>query len=132
MAVDLQRATLIDFRLSGCEVLNADFSHARFVGAVHIRESTFAAKAGFYGAEFTALANFDGTVFEEGAFFSWSHFHGAARFARVRSAGGMRFHHTRFDAEAVFEGGKHADPLDFSEVESVRPISDNMDAGAGH
>ena len=132
MAIDLQRASLIDFRLSGCEILNADFSHARFVGAVHIRETTFARKAGFYGTEFTALANFDRSVFAEGAFFSWAHFHGVARFARVHSAGGMRFHHTRFDAEAVFERGKHADPLDFSEAEGIRPGSDNIESTAGH
>ena len=135
MSIDLQHATLIDFRLSGCTIVVADFSRARFVGAVHIRGTTFARKAGFYGTDFTGLANFDQSVFEEGAFFSRAHFRGVARFARVRSAGGMRFHHTRFDAEAVFERGKHADPLDFSEVEgnpTGLPISDNIEAEPGH
>jgi hypothetical protein len=132
MSIDLQRAKLIDFRLSDCAIVAADFSHALFIGATHIRGTTFARKVGFYGADFAALANFDRSVFEEGAFFSWAHFHGAARFARVRSVGGMRFHHTRFDAEAVFERGKHADPLDFSEVEGTLPISDNIGADPGH
>ena len=135
MSIDLQRATLFDFRLGGCTIAAADFSHAKFVGATHIRGTTFARKVGFYGADFTALANFDQSVFEEGAFFSWAHFRGVARFARVRSAGGMRFHHTRFDADAVFERGKHADPLDFSEVEgdpTGLPISDNIGVEPGH
>ncbi|WP_244170037.1 pentapeptide repeat-containing protein [Amycolatopsis tolypomycina] len=107
MSIDLQRATLVDFRLSGCEVVVADFSHARFVGSVHMRGTTFAEKTGFYGTVFTSLANFDRSVFTEGAYFSWARFEGVARFARTRSEGGMRFHHTNFAAEAVFERSTH-------------------------
>ncbi|WP_410607643.1 pentapeptide repeat-containing protein [Amycolatopsis sp. lyj-109] len=107
MSIDLQRATLVDFRLSGCAVVVADFSHAKFIGSVHIRGTTFAQKAGFYGSTFTSLANFDRSVFAEGAYFSWATFEGVARFARTRSEGGLRFHHTTFAAEAVFERSKH-------------------------
>ncbi|HET6703680.1 pentapeptide repeat-containing protein [Amycolatopsis sp.] len=107
MSIDLQRATLVDFRFSGCEVVVADFSHATFVGAVHMRGTTFAQKTGFYGSTFKSLANFDRSVFAEGAYFSWARFEGVARFARTRSEGGLRFHHTTFAAEAVFERSKH-------------------------
>ena len=144
MSIDLQQALLIDFRLSGCTIDAADFSHAKFVGAVHIRETTFARKVGFYGTEFTGLANFDRSTFTEGAFFSWSHFRGVARFARTKSAGGMRFYSTLFDAEAVFERGKHEDELDFEHARfavepefGTMPVrregqDDNIGEAAGH
>ncbi|NBH10112.1 pentapeptide repeat-containing protein [Amycolatopsis sp. SID8362] len=107
MAVDLQRATLVDFRLSGCTLAAADFSRARFVGAVHIRGTTFTRRAGFYGAEFTSAGNFDRSVFEEGAFFSLARFGATARFTRVRSGGRFEFTRARFEGEADFEGGEH-------------------------
>ncbi len=107
MSIDLQRATLVDFRLSGCTVAVADFSRAKFVGAVHIRGTTFTRQAGFYGTQFTTFANFDGSIFEEGAFFSRAHFGGDARFTRTRSAGRFLFSDTVFEGEASFEGGEH-------------------------
>ncbi|GAB3153719.1 pentapeptide repeat-containing protein [Amycolatopsis stemonae] len=108
MSLDLQRATLVDFRLSGCSVEAADFSRAKFVGAVHIRGTTFARRTGFYGTEFTALANFDRTVFAEGAFFTRAHFGGDAVFTRTRSGGRFEFANAVFDGEAEFEDGEHA------------------------
>jgi uncharacterized protein YjbI with pentapeptide repeats len=116
MSIDLQRATLVDFRLSGCTLEAADFSRARFVGAVHIRGTTFARQAGFFGTVFTAPANFDRTAFEEGAFFSYARFGGDVRFTRTRSGGRFLFSHTVFEAEADFEGGRHAE-IDLSEAE---------------
>lgn len=107
MSIDLQRAVLVDFRLSGCTLEAADFSRARFVGAVHIRGTTFARRAGFYGTDFAAPANFDRSVFADGAFFSWAHFHGDARFTRTRSAGEFLFADTTFDGQALFDGGEH-------------------------
>jgi pentapeptide repeat protein len=107
MSIDLQRAVLIDFRLSGCTLEAADFSRARFVGSVHIRGTTFGRRAGFYGSDFAAPANFDRSVFAEGAFFSWAHFHGDARFTRTRSAGEFLFAHTTFEGQALFDGGEH-------------------------
>ncbi|MGW4063356.1 pentapeptide repeat-containing protein [Amycolatopsis sp. NPDC004747] len=131
LAIDLQRAQLVDFRFSGCEAQAADFSHARFVGAVHMQQTTFCRRVGFYGTEFTALANFDRSDFREGAFFSWARFRGAARFARTSSTGGLRFHHARFEAEAVFERSKHE--FDFEDTsfarESDRPHNNRGDAG---
>ncbi len=107
MSVDLQRAVLVDFRLSGCTVAAADFSRARFVGAVHIRGSRFTRRAAFYGADFTGTANFDRSVFDEGAFFSRAHFARDARFTRIRSGGVFQFSHTVFDEGAAFEDGEH-------------------------
>ncbi|WP_072481735.1 pentapeptide repeat-containing protein [Amycolatopsis australiensis] len=107
MSIDLQRATLVDFRLSGCTLAAADFSRARFVGAVHIRGARFTRRAAFYGTEFTDIANFDRTVFEEGAFFSRSRFARDVRFTRVRSGGRFQFAETVFEAVADFEGGEH-------------------------
>ncbi|MEU5264937.1 pentapeptide repeat-containing protein [Amycolatopsis sp. NPDC021455] len=107
MSIDLQRAVLVDFRLSGCTLEAADFSRARFVGAVHIRGTTFARRVGFYGTDFAASANFDRSVFAEGAFFSWAHFHGDARFTRVRSAGEFLFSDTTFEGRALFDSGEH-------------------------
>lgn len=132
LSVDLQRAELVDFRFSGCEVQAADFSHARFVGAVHMQQTTFHQRVGFYGTEFTALANFDRSDFAEGAFFSWAEFRGAARFARTSSTGGLRFHHARFAAEAVFERSKHEFDLEGTAFarESDRPH--NNSGAAGH
>ncbi|WP_326946157.1 pentapeptide repeat-containing protein [Amycolatopsis sp. NBC_01307] len=109
LAIDLQRAVLVDFRLSGCTVAAADFSRATFFGAVHIRGTTFTRQAGFYGTEFTSTANFDQSVFAEGAFFSWAHFAREVRFTRTRSGGRFQFSHTAFDAEVLFDGGEHAD-----------------------
>lgn len=125
MSVDLQRAVLVDFRLSGCTVAAADFSRARFVGAVHIRGSRFTRQAGFYGAEFTAIANFDRSVFDEGAFFSYAHFARDATFTRIRSGGVFQFTHTVFDAGADFAGGEH-DELDLPDALRNKP------ADAGH
>jgi hypothetical protein len=112
MSVDLQRATLVDFRLSGCTLEVADFSRARFVGAVHIRGTTFTRQAGFFGTVFTAPANFDRSVFAEGAFFSYARFGGDVRFTRTRSGGRFLFANTVFEAEADFEGGEHQE-IDF-------------------
>ena len=112
MSIDLQRAVLVDFRLSGCTIAAADFSRARFLGAVHIRGTNFERRAGFYGTQFTALANFDRSVFAEGAFFSWATFGGDARFTRTRSAGSFQFYNTVFEGEAVFEDSEH-EKLDF-------------------
>ncbi|MEV6875415.1 pentapeptide repeat-containing protein [Amycolatopsis sp. NPDC051128] len=131
MSIDLQRAALVDFRLSGCHVQAADFSHAWFVGAVHMQQTTFDQRVGFYGTEFAALANFDRSAFDGGAFFSWARFRGAARFARTSSIGGLRLHHTRFEAEAVFERSKHEFDLDqaFFARESDRPRNNGEAAG---
>jgi uncharacterized protein YjbI with pentapeptide repeats len=107
LSIDLQRAVLVDFRLSGCTLEAADFSRARFIGAVHIRGTTFARQAGFFGTDFAASANFDQSVFAEGAFFTWAHFHGDARFTRTRSAGEFLFSRTTFDGQALFDGGEH-------------------------
>ncbi|WP_370970579.1 pentapeptide repeat-containing protein [Amycolatopsis sp. cg9] len=115
MSVDLQRAVLVDFRLSGCTLAAADFSRARFVGAVHIRGTTFTRRAGFYGTEFTDIANFDRSVFAEGAFFSWAHFARDVRFTRIRSGGPFECSHTRFDGGADFEGGEHQE-LDLADA----------------
>lgn len=107
MSVDLQRAVLVDFRLSGCTLDAADFSRVKFVGAVHIRGTTFARRAWFYGTEFTDIVNFDRSVFEEGAHFSLAHFTRDVRFTRIRSGGLFQCTHTRFDGGADFEGGEH-------------------------
>jgi hypothetical protein len=107
MSVDLQRAVLVDFRLSGCTLAAADFSRAKFVGAVHIRGTTFTRRAGFYGTEFTDIANFDRSVFADGAFFSSAHFARDVRFTRIRSDGLFQCSHTYFEGGADFEGGEH-------------------------
>ncbi len=116
MAIDLQRATLVDFRLSGCTLAAADFSRAKFVGAVHIRGTTFTRRVGFFGAEFTAAANFDQSVFEEGAFFTWARFGGRAVFTRVRSSERFEFPRARFEAPVDFEGGEHQE-LDLADAQ---------------
>lgn len=115
MSVDLQRAVLIDFRLSGCTLDAADFSRATFVGAVHIRGTTFTRRVGFYGTEFADIANFDRSVFEEGAFFSYAHFAGDVRFTRIRSDGLFQCAHTHFEGGADFEGGEHQE-LDLADA----------------
>ena len=109
MSVDLQHATLVDFRLSGCTITAADFSHARFVGAAHIRGTNFARQVWCYGTKFTALANFDQSVFAEGAVFSQARFGWNVHFTRTRSAGQFQFSNAVFEAEAFFDGGEHAD-----------------------
>ncbi|MCR6488595.1 pentapeptide repeat-containing protein [Amycolatopsis sp. OK19-0408] len=125
MSIDLQRAVLVDFRLSGCTVAAADFSRARFVGAVHIRGTTFTRRVGFYGTTFKELANFDRSVFPEGAFFSWARFGGDAVFTRTRSGGRFEFTNTDFDGDVDFEGGEH-EQLELPD----RPH--NTGGGAGH
>lgn len=115
MSVDLQRAVLVDFRLSACTLAAADFSRAKFVGAVHIRGTTFTRRAGFYGSVFTDIANFDRSVFEEGAFFSWAHFARDVRFTRVRSRGLFQCSHAHFEGGADFDGGEHQE-LDLADA----------------
>jgi hypothetical protein len=126
MSIDLQRAVLVDFRLSGCTLEAADFSRAKFVGAVHIRGTTFTRQAGFYGTDFAASANFDRSVFVDGAFFTWARFQGDVRFTRVRSFGSFLFVDTRFDGEAFFAGGNHENLVLPAGPEHNNP------AGAGH
>jgi hypothetical protein len=140
MAIDLQYATLVDFRLGGCMIAAADFSYARFVGAVHLSETTFTQQVWFYGAEFTALANFDESVFVEGAVFSWTHFGWNARFVGTQSMGKLAFYHAVLDGEVVFDG-TYEDELDFEGARfavepdfsgmKVRPDYNNGEA-AGH
>ncbi|MEU4520917.1 pentapeptide repeat-containing protein [Amycolatopsis sp. NPDC024027] len=116
MSVDLQRATLVDFRLSGCTLAAADFSRARFVGQLHIRGTHFAHQAGFYGAEFRDIANFDRSVFEEGAFFSRAHFARDVRFTGIRSGGRFEFPRAVFAEGADFDGGEHQE-LDLTDAQ---------------
>ncbi|MFJ7210222.1 pentapeptide repeat-containing protein [Amycolatopsis sp. NPDC098790] len=116
MSIDLQRATLVDFRLSGCTLAAADFSRARFVGQLHIRGTRFTRQAGFYGTEFRDIVNFDRSVFEEGAFFSRAHFTSDVRFTRIRSGGRFEFSRTVFEEGADFDGGEHAE-LDLTDAQ---------------
>lgn len=116
MSIDLQRATLVDFRLSGCTLDAADFSRARFVGQLHIRGTHFTRQVGFYGTEFLDIVNFDRSVFEEGAFFSRAHFTSNVRFTRIRSGGRFEFSRTVFEEGADFEGGEHQE-LDLTDAQ---------------
>ncbi|RSM39877.1 hypothetical protein DMA12_28680 [Amycolatopsis balhimycina DSM 5908] len=129
MSIDLQRATLVDFRLSGCTVTAADFSRARFIGQLHIRGTRFTRQAGFYGTDFRDIVNFDRSVFEEGAFFSRAHFAADVRFTRVRSGGRFEFSRAVFDEGAHFEGGDHQE-LDLADAQF--PPDGNVPADAGH
>lgn len=116
MSIDLQRATLVDFRLSGCTLAAADFSRARFIGQLHIRGTRFTRQAGFYGTEFCDIVNFDRSVFEEGAFFSRAHFTSNVRFTRIRSGGRFEFSRTVFVEGADFDGGEHQE-LDLTDAQ---------------
>jgi hypothetical protein len=116
MSIDLQRATLVDFRLSGCTLVAADFSRARFVGQLHIRGTHFTRQVGFYGTEFRDIVNFDRSVFDEGAFFSRAHFAANVRFTRIRSGGRFEFSRTVFEEGADFEGGEHQE-LDLTDAQ---------------
>jgi hypothetical protein len=116
MSIDLQRATLVDFRLSGCTLAAADFSRARFIGQLHIRGTRFTRQVGFYGAEFRDIVNFDRSVFEEGAFFSRAHFARDVRFTRIRSGGRFEFPRAVFAEGAAFDGGEHQE-LDLADAQ---------------
>ncbi|GIH64043.1 pentapeptide repeat-containing protein [Microbispora siamensis] len=80
VAVDLTRASLVDFDLSGSEVEAASFAQAVFSGRTDFTDCRFRGRADFTGAEFRGFADFGIATFF-GADFAEAGFRGGASFA---------------------------------------------------
>ncbi|WP_157183135.1 pentapeptide repeat-containing protein [Sciscionella marina] len=82
MSLDLDGATLIDFTLSGCELADASFVDAQFVGD----------------------CVFDGTEFAGDIRFDEAEFHGSSSFARAEFRYSVLFNNTKFNGTTGFSG----------------------------
>ncbi|TQS25688.1 pentapeptide repeat-containing protein [Microbispora sp. KK1-11] len=117
VAVDLTRASLVDFDVSGSEVEAASFAQAVFSGRTAFTDCRFRGRADFTGAEFRGFADF-GTATFFGADFAGAGFRGGVSFAYAlfrfdtdfggatftdADFGGARFGTARF-AGASFDG----------------------------
>ncbi|MEU7881962.1 pentapeptide repeat-containing protein [Microbispora bryophytorum] len=118
VAVDLMRASLVDFDVSGSEVEAASFEQAVFSGRTDFTGCRFRGRAVFTGAEFRGFADF-GTAAFSGADFTGAEFRGGAGFAYAMfrfdtDFGGATFTDADFSrarfgtarfTDASFEGG---------------------------
>ncbi|KAA2252673.1 pentapeptide repeat-containing protein [Solihabitans fulvus] len=72
--INLSNAILIDFEFIDCKVGFADFRHATFIGATHIRNTTFEQDAWFFESTFSDMANFNEATFTGRAIFTRTKF----------------------------------------------------------
>ncbi|ROP37423.1 pentapeptide repeat-containing protein [Saccharothrix texasensis] len=91
--LDLTGATLVNFDLSECELHDASFVGALFVGEAKFTNAEFVKSVEFNGAAFFGNAGFDGAKFG-----------GYARFGQVRFGGIAAFGGAQFGASAWFDG----------------------------
>jgi Pentapeptide repeats (9 copies) len=100
--LDLAGATLINFDLEDCVMVDVNFEGATFSGVAAFEEATIRGTAWFLGATFTGGAGFVAVTFRD-AFFDDATFWGvsfiAAKFRRVAS-----FNHATFSGSAKFGG----------------------------
>ena len=100
--LDLAGATLIDFNLENCAMVDANFEGATFSGVAAFEEATIRGTAWFLGATFTSGAGFAAVTFRD-AWFDGATFRGAsfiaATFRRVAS-----FNQVTFGGRADFGG----------------------------
>ncbi|WP_158633224.1 pentapeptide repeat-containing protein [Amycolatopsis sp. WAC 04182] len=107
--IDLTGATLIDFELRDCQVGEAEFARAKFVGAAWFSGARFTSDAVFSWAQFSGGAGFFGVQFGKDAWFYETGIAGDVRFEGAKVAGVSWFTRTQFGGSANFEKVKFGD-----------------------
>lgn len=110
--LDLNSATLFDFRLNDCLTADLSFADARFVGdscfdgistgSASFERAEFYGKAGYVEASFNRGARFDQASFNGWADFSGAKFDGLALFDEVAFHSRVMFNRARFGSGAGF------------------------------
>jgi hypothetical protein len=125
--LDLTGATLIKFRLDGCQVDTANFDGATFVGGglfsgtsftnvAVFYEASFTGDPSFYGAYFAGPAVFNRASFARHVFFSNASFGSDATFDEATFAGDAFFGHAHFADIGAFHAAVFTGVADFTEV----------------
>jgi uncharacterized protein YjbI with pentapeptide repeats len=139
MNLDLNGATLLDFDLSHCDVHDASFDGARFLGqasfmdtrfieSVSFRRAQFSDDASFLrvqvdelatftNARFDRDADFDGAEFESYVDFNRAHFARDAKFDGARLGGRSSFMWARFGLGSFFRRVRFDGQTSFTESE---------------
>lgn len=127
--LDLRESVLVDLRLNSCNVGRADFAHARFVGAAHIRDCTFQGEVWVFECAFESLAGLTRNLYLDRAIFTRTRFEGMldARYSNFRSVAYFgdveildlaNFSNSIFTKSAEFDGVTIKTPP--SEVEEMQ------------
>lgn len=118
--LDLTGATLIDLNLAECQIRDAYFGGARFVGSamlggvvitrrVRFGRARFESDANFVMAAFAGPASFDDVYFAGEAAFGMASFYKDASFRSAHFAGNTVFNMARFIGNASFDGTRFTD-----------------------
>ena len=111
--LDLTGATLIDFRLEGGVMADANFTGATFTGDAEFTGATFTGYAVFRGATFARFAVFDEATFTRGAVFDDATVTEDAMFGDATFTGDAVFMRTMFNGDAGFGGATFNDDAAF-------------------
>jgi uncharacterized protein YjbI with pentapeptide repeats len=106
VALDLAGATLVDFDFQRCQVRQANFTGATFLGRTSFQQATFCLAAWFGEARFTGVAEFHDVTFQRGAWFREATFGSSAGFGHAvfAGAGDAVFERASFNGHADFGG----------------------------
>lgn len=80
MRLDLTKAVLVDWKMNGCHVHEANFQDAQFAGVSRFGGAEFHDAAIFVGASFHRDISFENVEFHDVAFFYSAEFHGYTSF----------------------------------------------------
>ena len=118
--LDLTGATLVDFGLSMCANINADFREATFVNYVSFTGTVFSGPGDFSGASFTGFANFSNASFSNVALFIGASFSQNAIFDGASCATLALFGRASFGGDVTFKETSFAEAVNFSEASFER------------
>jgi hypothetical protein len=102
--LNLAGALVLKFSLSECQLGNADFGDAEFIGEAFFGGAQFTGHARFGRAEFTAHAHFGRALFTGEAYFWGAQFTEAAHFRDAQFTGEVDFGDAQFTGNADFRG----------------------------
>jgi Pentapeptide repeats (9 copies) len=118
IGLNLNGARLFDFSLSHCQLDDADFKGAEFIGEADFSRAKFTGSATFEGAQFTDWATFEGAQFTGEADFSRAKFIDWAYFVGAQFTHWVTFENTQFTdraylADAQFTGTTYFEGAQF-------------------
>ncbi|MGH4025649.1 MAG: pentapeptide repeat-containing protein [Pseudonocardiaceae bacterium] len=131
--LDLTGAFLLDFTMTYCQLGNANFGGAQFIGKTSFAGTQFAGDIDFDAAQFSGDTDFSGARFIGMAyivgarFIGNAHFGGAqftriATFANAQFAGVTGFSGAHFADGALFRGVRFSNNVSFAEAQFIGVI----------
>lgn len=114
--LNLDRALLHDFDLTGCQVNRANFTRTEFAGDATFVRTTFTGAVRFENAFFGRHALFGHAAFGSHALFHSAIFAANAMFPDAGITGEARFFHARISGRADFTGARFGDDAAFDDV----------------